>query len=302
MLASKIKIGPAGWDYPDWQGIVYPARPPKGFSRLALIASFFDIVEVNTSFYQPPKAKTVASWLDQVQGNPRFCFTAKLWQKFTHSDTPIDPADRAVFLASLQPLLAAQKLAAVLVQFPWRFKNNDSSQQRLQQILAAFSELPLVAEFRHESWLSDSIYQLLRAHKVGIANIDQPVIGKSIPPGQLLTTSTGYVRFHGRNYDSWFASDSNRNQRYNYLYNQNELAEWSARIKTMAAAGEAVYIIFNNHYRGQAVANGFQMMADLYEEAPLVPESILANYPLLQSIARPRPARPPAQYSQGELF
>lgn len=301
MLASKIKIGPAGWDYPDWQGIVYPLRLVKGFSRLAFIASFFDLVEVNTSFYQPPRPKVVTGWLDQVKSNPRFCFTAKLWQKFTHTDEPIHPSDQETFLASMRPLLTADKLAAVLVQFPWRFKNDDQSRNRLHQISAAFSELPLVAEFRHESWLCDSTYQLLREHKIGIANIDQPVIGKSIPPGQLVTSANGYVRFHGRNYDAWFAKDSNRDQRYNYLYNPDEISEWSQRIKTIAGSSQAVFVIFNNHYRGQAVVNGFQMMADLFDEAPAVPEFLLKSYPMLQAIARPM-ARSQTKFSQGELF
>jgi uncharacterized protein YecE (DUF72 family) len=71
-----IRIGPAGWAYKDWNGVVYPARRPRGFSELAFIAELFDTVEINTSFYRPITSQMASTWLGQVSANDRFRFTA----------------------------------------------------------------------------------------------------------------------------------------------------------------------------------------------------------------------------------
>ena len=81
---GKIRVGTAGWSYKDWEGIVYPPNPPKGFHGATYLAQSFDTIEVNSSFYSPPTASAVRSWVERVSANPRFRFTAKLWRGFTH--------------------------------------------------------------------------------------------------------------------------------------------------------------------------------------------------------------------------
>ena len=83
-IVGMIRIGAAGWQYRDWQGIVYPNPKPRGFRELGYIASLFDTVEINTSFYGPPRPATTQQWIDLVADNPEFRFTAKLWKGFTH--------------------------------------------------------------------------------------------------------------------------------------------------------------------------------------------------------------------------
>lgn len=73
-----IRIGPAGWSYKDWQGIVYPSSKPKGFQELTYISEFFDTVEINVTFYRPIPARTAESWVKKVEKNKRFKFTGKL--------------------------------------------------------------------------------------------------------------------------------------------------------------------------------------------------------------------------------
>src|SRR6202035_4412121 len=98
---SNIRIGPAGWSYSDWSGYVYPSPRPKGFHEATYLAQFFDTIEINTSFYAPLRADHARQWIDRVAANPRFLFTAKLWQRFTH-DAIVTPSsitladDRAV--------------------------------------------------------------------------------------------------------------------------------------------------------------------------------------------------------------
>jgi uncharacterized protein YecE (DUF72 family) len=79
-----IRVGPAGWQYKDWRGIVYPERKPKGFDELAYLAKYFDTVEINTSYYGPPRDTTAKKWLASVADNVRFRFTGKLFRGFTH--------------------------------------------------------------------------------------------------------------------------------------------------------------------------------------------------------------------------
>ena len=85
---AAIRIGLAGWSYKDWAGIVYPSPRPRAFREPAYLAEFFDTLEINTSFYGPPRPDTCRQWIDYVSGNARFLFTAKLWQKFTHERNP----------------------------------------------------------------------------------------------------------------------------------------------------------------------------------------------------------------------
>src|SRR5271163_1677166 len=157
---ATIRVGPAGWSYPDWSGYVYPPRR-KGFHEATYLAEFFDTIEINTSFYNPIRAHHAKLWLDRVAANPRFIFTAKLWQRFTHdvfasaTDSPTTTqnavaspktARAAIFTpkatasASASSTLAspsaederavregfdvlrdAGKLGAVLLQFPFSF-------------------------------------------------------------------------------------------------------------------------------------------------------------------------------------
>src|SRR5258708_8090009 len=92
--AGAIRIGPAGWSYADWAGIVYPTRRPRGFHEAAFLAEFFDTIEINTSFYHPFNAKHCRQWIARVSANPRFLFTAKLSQKFPHDQHPANQTER----------------------------------------------------------------------------------------------------------------------------------------------------------------------------------------------------------------
>ena len=164
---ARILVGPAGWSYPDWKGILYPPRRPKGFHEAAYLADFFDTIEINTSFYHPLKPEFAAQWLQQVAVNPRFLFTAKLWQKFTHqNDATIE--DVKIVRAGFDVLRDANRLGAVLLQFPFSFHNTPANLTRLNQILDAFDVYPLVVEVRHSSWAKKDFYELLRRARRGI--------------------------------------------------------------------------------------------------------------------------------------
>src|SRR5215471_15468313 len=110
-IARMIRVGPAGWSYKDWEGIVYPPNPPKGFHGATYLAQFFDTIEVNSSFYRPPTASAVRGWVERVSANPRFRFTARLWRGFTHDRNATQQDERAV-KEGFEVFLGAGRLGA----------------------------------------------------------------------------------------------------------------------------------------------------------------------------------------------
>ncbi len=282
-----IRIGPAGWSYKDWESTVYPQKPGKTFDPLAYLARFFDTIEVNSTFYRPPTPSTTESWTRRVASNKSFTFTAKLYRLFTHERGKATRKDETDFREGMAPLVKAGKLGALLLQFPWSFKNTDEDRVYLANLLEQFNDYPLVLEVRHTSWNNESVYEWLEERGVGICNIDQPVFARSIRPAARTTSPVGYVRLHGRNYQNWFRDKAPRDERYNYLYSLDELDPWLTRIKQVAKQTRETYVITNNHFRGQAVVNALEIKAALEEKRVPGPEPLFEHYSRLGDSATP---------------
>jgi uncharacterized protein YecE (DUF72 family) len=291
--AGTIRIGPAGWSYADWAGIVYPAQKPTGFHEAAYLSEFFDTIEINTSFYQPLKAEHCKHWIELVAQNPRFVFTAKLWQGFTHGPGAGAEGERAV-RAGFDVLRDAGKLGAVLLQFPFSFHRTEENTAYLGNLLKRFSDYPLVVEVRHATWNDQAFYAMLHDRGVGFCNVDQPVIGRSMKPSQRATARIAYVRLHGRRYDTWFSDDpaTPPSERYNYLYTEAELEPWAARIRHVAESGNSTFVITNNHFEGKGAVNALQLINLLGGTKVKIPEPLRQRYPELDRIASEPPAEP----------
>ena len=294
----ELRIGPAGWSYADWAGIVYPARRPRGFSEPAYLAEFFDTIEINSSFYQPLRPAVCWQWLERVAHNPRFLFTAKLWQRFTH-ETGATQQDEAAMREGFDMLMAGEKLGAVLLQFPFSFHRTRENLAHLKTLLDRFRAYTLVVEVRHATWNHAPFYRLLAARRVGFCNIDQPLIARSLGPTEraIPQSGIGYVRLHGRRYDTWFTGNAATppSERYNYLYTEKELAPWAARIEHVMANAGRTFVITNNHYQGKAVVNALQLIRILTRERVKVPEPLRVRYPELDRIAS-QPAQEPTLF------
>jgi len=290
---ALVRVGPAGWSYPDWSGYVYPTHRSKGFHEAAYLAGFFDTIEINTSFYQPLRPDHAASWVDRVAANPAFLFTAKLWQRFTHDPSASAEDERAV-RAGFDVLRDAEKLGAVLLQFPFSFHRTPETVSYLTSVLKRFADYPLVVELRHSSWQTKETLALLSEHRAGFCNIDQPVIGHSLKPSAESTSQIGYVRLHGRRYDTWFSDDPTTpsHERYNYLYSLEELDPWVARIHTIQKHTRNIFVVTNNHFQGKAVVNALQLIGILTGNKVKVPEPLRQHYPALERIASQMPAEP----------
>lgn len=313
---APIRVGTAGWAYEDWNAIVYPQRPPRGFDRLALMASLFDTNEINSTFYRIPPPRMTADWARRVAHNRRFAFTAKLFRGFTH-EGKAGAAEAKAFAEAMDSLAREGRLGCVLAQFPFSFHNTAENRERLERVLATISPFPAAAEFRHASWNSQEVRDLLAARAAAFVNIDQPALDGNLPATGHVTAPFAYFRFHGRNAPKWFGPDTSNEERYNYLYSREELESWVDRIRdgarraasltagradssaeASAKAEASVYAILNNHFRGQAVANALELNSLLNGASPVAPADLVRTYPGLAAFTRAaETARAPAQRS-----
>ncbi len=118
-VKGRLLLGVAGWSYDDWKGVVYPSSPPRRFDPLSYIAGFVDLVEINSTFYNPCTPRTAESWAGKAAGHDRFRFTAKLFKGFTHSKPEQwDRSEIERYQDGIRPLEEAGLLGAVLAQFP----------------------------------------------------------------------------------------------------------------------------------------------------------------------------------------
>jgi uncharacterized protein YecE (DUF72 family) len=265
---------------------------------LECLARFFDTTEINTSFYGPLKPEWAKLWCRKVAAvNKNFLFTAKLYRAFTHSPIAVmEPTSAATIRPTdedeirtregLNALAGEGKLGALLIQFPVSFKNTSLNREYLDRLLRQFIEYPRVVEVRDSSWNNAETLAGFAQKNVAFCNIDQPVLGRSLAPTEHVTAPLAYVRLHGRNFDQWFDSD-NRNDRYNYLYSEKELAGWKERIASVAQRAETTYVITNNHFESKAGVNALELKAMISGKRVLAPRTLIEKYPELRKIADP---------------
>ena len=176
----------------------------------------------------------------------------------------------------LDPMMEVDRLGAVLIQFPWSFKNSPESCDKLTELFDAFDGYPLALEVRHSSFQNEEFVDFLEERNVSWVNVDQPLFDNSVKPADTATGPVAYVRLHGRNYEKWFAHQESW-ERYNYLYSKTELEPWVERISKMSQ-NKDTYVITNNHFRGQAVVNAHELQSSLGQE-PQLPPQLKEIYP-----------------------
>jgi uncharacterized protein YecE (DUF72 family) len=318
----SIAIGTSGWNYPTgrgtWNGVFYPPRRARGFDELAWYAEHFDTVEVNSTFYRMPEAANSLSWLRRTPAS--FEFSVKLFQKFTHPDMylaregvsswDLSRADVDLFRLGVDPLAAAGRLAAVLVQFPPSFHAEPAARDYLAWLLGALRAYPLAVELRHRTWSDDAedTAARLAAHGAAWVLIDEPKFRDSVKqvprfrssegsdgsagsegfrtpePRNLGTSGTLYMRLHGRNAANWWAHDASED-RYNYLYSAAELQPFADQARAASKAGRRVLLYMNNHFSAKAVANAAVLKHQVGQPVPgEYPQEMVDRYPELSGI------------------
>jgi uncharacterized protein YecE (DUF72 family) len=281
---AVLRVGTAGWSYRDWEGVVYPPDVSRSkVHPLAFLSALFDAVEVNVTFYRMISPRFCETWLTHTAHNPEFRFSVKAWRRFSHErDQTPSREEFARFISSIAPLRQAGKLGAVLLQFPWSFRRTPENRAWLLLVTEPLAELPLVIEFRHASWNHPDVFAAFRERHIAFCNVDQPGVHDALPPTEAVTAPLAYVRLHGRNKETWFDEEADRDSRYNYLYTPEELAPWLERIQHMRREANELFIITNNHYRGQAVVNALEIQAALARIPKLLPHT---NFSLCRKIS-----------------
>jgi uncharacterized protein YecE (DUF72 family) len=236
-VSPEYYVGCSGWHYDHWRGLYYPEELPKS-KWLQFYAQQFTTVELNNSFYRLPSEKAFTAWRESTSDN--FIFAVKVSRFITHIKR-LKNLGSAVENFLSRACLLEKKLGPLLYQLPPNMKRND-------EVLGNFlSSLPQkyqhVFEFRHESWLDDSVFHILRQYNVGLCVFDMP--GFTCP--LVATSNFAYIRFHGSG------------SLYSSCYSDEELSQWARRIAHFGQDIKAIYIYFNNDAEAFAVRNAITL-------------------------------------------
>jgi uncharacterized protein YecE (DUF72 family) len=249
---ATIRLGTCSWAD---EGLVkhwYPRGVSSPAARLAYYAERFDTVEVDSPFYRLPAPETAAKWAERTPDG--FVFHAKASKGMTgHEEADRETAFRE-FREALAPLEASGKLRGVLLQYHPRVKK---SREALAELAAAGPLLdPLVpfVEFRHRSWLEEDeradTFSFLERHGLSYVSVDSPRTRASnvMPRIAVATHPVAYVRFHGRNWRTWNIRNARSSaDRFDWMYSEEELAEWVEPLGALAEQSEEVYALMNNN-------------------------------------------------------
>ena len=224
-------LGTSGWSYAGWKGRFYPDELSQK-EWFPYYVQHFNTVEINMTFYRFPKPETLRGWLGKVP--EQFKFTLKANRQITHYKKIKGVKSDVRYFYILADNLR-EKLGCILFQLPPSLSLDlDLLEEFLSDLSAEYKN---VIEFRHESWYTKKVFDLLKSHKV----IFCVVSSKKVPSTIVETNETCYFRFHGLTGG------------YRYSYTYEELKEWAGEIKKTKA--KECYIYFNNDYQAYAVAN-----------------------------------------------
>lgn len=285
MSAAPILVGTCNWA--DHKGF-YPEELEHGRQqrdKLSFYARYFSVVEIDTTFYGIPKPQVVSGWVERTP--PEFSFNIKAFRSLTGHERengrprPATREEERDFLEALRPLRDSGKLVAVHYQFPPWFTDRPDSREQLLEVRERHPDDIVAVEFRHRSWFDGEAWprteDLLRELDIVYVGVDAPQLGSGTVPPHLAITSPRLciVRFHGRNYETWYKKTKTSGERFNFLYKPEQLERWVPAIQAAAEQGTPVHTLMNNNAANYAVVNAFDMAALLGEPRPKPPEPIL---------------------------
>jgi len=260
----RLWVGTSGYSYAEWADAGFYPPGTKSGNMLPFYAQNFPITELNFTWYQMPKARTLERMHRQAPAD--FRFAAKLTRTLTHE---IDPGQwrgqAAQYRDGIAPLIQARKLAAILLQFPPSFVRAPQNRRYLAALLDELDGLPLAVEFRHASWATDRVFAELERRRTTLVAVDEPDLPGLFPRLDIVTNpGLFYIRFHGRNAKGW--RSGNMQKQFDYDYGDDELRRWAdTRIAKMTRLASSGIIFFNNHVRAQAPRNAVRLINLLIE-------------------------------------
>jgi uncharacterized protein YecE (DUF72 family) len=268
MLArvATVRLGTCSWADAGLLATWYPPGVGTAPARLAYYAQRFDVVEVDSPFYRLPAPETAARWAERTPAG--FCFHVKASGELTgHREADLERA-AADFRAAVAPLEASGKLRGVLLQYPPWVAKSRAAARRILETAALLRPLVPLVEFRHASWLAegelDSTLELCRRNELAFVSLDAP--RNALPVVAAATHPVAYVRFHGRNRETWFRRVETSAERFDWLYGPDELGEWVDPLRRLSAEADEVYALFNNN-RDDFAPRSAQLLRRLLDDA-----------------------------------
>ena len=276
-LATPIRIGTCSWADEALSKYFYPPKLPAK-DRLPWYAEHFDTVEVDSTYYRLPTESMVEGWAERTPDD--FTMHVKAFGLMTRHPVkietipedlrdamPVDERGRVDrpprelrgevfrrFLETLEPLRSAGKLGGILFQLPSYVVYKDYSLDYLQWAREQLGSDEMLVEFRHRSWLDDenraNTLSFLESIGASYVTVDAPKSDTAknlIPTVPAVTNGIAYVRFHGRNMDTWNKRGGSAAERFDYLYTDEELEEWVPTLKELAGESKEAYAFFNNN-------------------------------------------------------
>ena len=274
---AAVRIGTCSWADDALSKHWYPKGLAAG-ERLAYYAQHFDTVEVDSTYYRLPAEPMVTKWAERTPDD--FVMHVKAFGLMTRhpvklealppdlrDDAPTDERGRVDrpsrefrgevfrrFLEALEPLRSSGKLGGLLFQFPSYVVYKDASLDYIRWAREQIGDDDMLVEFRHASWFdddhrADTLTFLEDIHAANVI-VDAPRIegGKNlIQTVPALTSEIAYVRFHGRNAETWNKRGGSASERFDYLYSEEELAEWVGPLRELSEQAEQAYAFFNNN-------------------------------------------------------
>jgi uncharacterized protein YecE (DUF72 family) len=233
-----VLVGTSGWQYRDWRGVLYPPGVPQR-AWLEYYAARYGTVENNAAFYRLPTEETFAGWRAKTPDG--FVMAVKASRYLTHVRRLRDPAEPVERLLRAAAGLG-DRLGPVLLQLP---PNLPADAGALDQVLREFARQPTPAghavrvavEFRHQSWWTGQIRQLLDRHGAALCWADR--LGRPLTP-LWRTADWGYLRFHEGAAQPW------------PRYGSQALRSWVQRIAGTWPDRADVFVYFNNDQGGAA--------------------------------------------------
>jgi uncharacterized protein YecE (DUF72 family) len=248
---ADILIGTSGYSYNEWVGPVYP-EGTKQKDFLSCYSGLFDTVELNFTYYKMPEAKSLAKML--TDGGDRLSFAIKAHKTLTHEVNPYQWTGEAkTYITAIEPLMEANRLEAVLFQFPHSFHYTVENRTYLDKLLKYFKSVPLAVEFRGVDWCTGKVIEGMKNRNVSMVSLDLPELPKLPPTMDVVTSPLAYIRLHGRNKEAWWGSDAHA--QYDYLYTDSEVQAWADRIQRITEQAKRILVYYNNHPHGKAVRN-----------------------------------------------
>jgi len=279
---GEIKVGTSGFQFQDWKGSVYPpGLPDRDMLGYYERVFGFNVLEVNYTYYRIPSAAAMERMLAKT--SEAFDFVVRSYSGMTH-EIWADEGRKVLkdtssifrqFRNGLSPMREAGRLGCVLIQFPSFFWPGEAHRDYIERCRDWLAGIPLVIEFRNKAWVHESTFNFLRDHNVGFCAVDEPALPRLMPFVPQVTTSIGYVRLHGRN-TKWFSVS--REERYNYLYSEAELASFVTPVRQIGERTVKTYVFFNNCHAGHAVKNAlmFKKMLGMITKPNQQQESLIS--------------------------